>query len=174
MWIVERPRGKWSDPGVPHKGWQCVGTEELDDLAICEMCETAEIRFAHHMQHPDYPAELTVGCHCAEHMEGDYVGPSAREAQLRNTAGARERWLTRRWRTSSHGNEFLKTRDGFHVVVWENRDGTWGGKVTDLRFVQEITSKRRHASKDVVKTAAFAAMQRLRQRRENTALNVRY
>jgi hypothetical protein len=21
--MTERPRGKWSDPGVPHKGWTC-------------------------------------------------------------------------------------------------------------------------------------------------------
>jgi hypothetical protein len=143
-----------------------VGVEELDELDICQMCGSAEIRYAHHMSHPNYPTELIVGCHCAEHMEEDYVAPRAREARLRNATAAKQRWLSRNWRTSVKGNSFLKTRDGFHVVVWQTHDGSWGGKVTDLQFEQELTSKRRHQTPDAVKMAAFAAIQILKERRE--------
>ena len=171
--MQERLRGKWSDPGVPHRGWQCIGIEELDELSTCQMCESAEIRYAHHMQHPDYPTELAVGCQCAEYMEEDYAAPRAREAKLRSVAAARQRWLSRNWKTSRKGNSFLKTRDGFHVVVWQSHDGSWGGKVTDMHFEQEIISKRRHPSSDAVKMAAFAAIQALKERREKASLSPR-
>jgi hypothetical protein len=38
-WIA-RGFGKWSQRGVPHKGWTCIGVEDLgrEDRAICEMC----------------------------------------------------------------------------------------------------------------------------------------
>lgn len=99
--IVDEARaamhGKWVQPGVPHKGWTCV---DLDDLgvpdAVCEMCETQEIRYVHYMQHRDYPAVLGVGCVCAEYMEQDYEAPRQRERNLVNAARRRERWLKRR------------------------------------------------------------------------------
>ena len=74
-------RGKWSQTGVPHRGWACVGIEDLEEPAqFCEMCESVEIRYVHLMEHPDYPETLGVGCICAEHMEEDYVNPApARE-----------------------------------------------------------------------------------------------
>ncbi len=54
--------GKWSQLGVPHRGWTCVLVDDLGDLgSICEMCEVQEIRYVHHMQHPNYPDEL-AGC----------------------------------------------------------------------------------------------------------------
>jgi hypothetical protein len=133
------------------------------------MCESAQIRCAHHMRHPDYPLELIVGCLCAGHMEEDYAAPSAREAELRKTIAARSKWLSRKWRVSQRGNSFLKTRDGFHVVVWQNRDGTWGGKVSDRRFEREIGSKRRHESECQVKMAALAALQFLKAARGTSA-----
>ena len=71
------------------------------------------------------------------------------------------------------GNSFLKTRDGFHVVVWQNQDSTWGGRVTDMRFEQEILSKRRYDSEDKVKMAAFAAIQILKQVRDKGTLRGR-
>ena len=163
--MPERLRGKWSDPGVPHRGWRCIGVDELDELTNCQMCESAEIRFAHRMRHPDYPEELVVGCHCAEHMEEDYSAPREREQRLRSAASGRERWLTRNWKLSRKGNSFLTTRDGFHVVVWQVDGKTWAGKVTDLDFDQEVVSKRHYASEDEVKMAAFSAIQIFKERR---------
>ncbi len=76
-------RGKWSQPDVPHKGWTCVGIEDLETPAfICEMCESVEIRYIHFMEHSNFSEILGVGCVCAEHMEGDYVRPREREQRI--------------------------------------------------------------------------------------------
>jgi hypothetical protein len=91
--------GKWRRLGVPHRGWDCVGYEDLgpdeDDFVTCEMCEMAEIRHVHTMSHPDYPQALEVGCVCAENMSGDYVGPRRRERELRLRVKRRERQARR-------------------------------------------------------------------------------
>lgn len=71
-------RGKWSEAGVPKKGWTCVGVEDLEEPSqLCEMCDSAKIRYAHIMEHPDYPGSLQVGCVCAELMEEDYKRPGS-------------------------------------------------------------------------------------------------
>ena len=45
---VAARRGKWSQAGVPHKGWRCV---DVDDRAavdhVCQMCESQAVRFVH-------------------------------------------------------------------------------------------------------------------------------
>jgi hypothetical protein len=116
-------RGKWSQPGVPHKGWSC---DHIDDLgepsAICETCETQEIRYVHFMEHPNYPEVLECGCVCAGHMEEDPIGARRREQEFRNISLRRRRWLTREWRTSYKGNSFLNV-DGYNVVVFPAGNG---------------------------------------------------
>ena len=169
----KRPRGKWSDEGVPHKGWRCIDVERLDERAICQMCESAEIRYAHHMEHPSYTMELVVGCQCAENMEEDYTAPRVREARLRTAAASRRTWLSRHWRISNRGNSFLKTRDGFHVVVWQNHDASWGDKVTDHQVGQEITSKYRDESERAVQVATFDALQVMKSLRDKGTVNLR-
>jgi hypothetical protein len=48
--------GKWSQAGVPHRGWSCVGVEDLGaPEATCEMCETQKIRYVH-------PVRLLIHC----------------------------------------------------------------------------------------------------------------
>jgi len=88
-------RGKWSEAGIPHKGWGCVGVTDLgpgeDNHTTCEMCESAAIRYVHHMSHPEYPGILDVGCVCAGHMEGNYAAAVGRDRQMRNAAAARQR-----------------------------------------------------------------------------------
>ncbi len=60
---IASKRGKWSVPGIPHKGWHCVDIEDLGSpQETCEMCESMSIRYAHRMEHPDYPGSLLVGC----------------------------------------------------------------------------------------------------------------
>jgi hypothetical protein len=130
--------GKWSDPGVPHKGWECDDVEDLGEPnAICEMCEIQEIRYVHHMTHADYPEGLAVGCVCAENMSGDYVGPSFREKLLRDRARRRKSWSKRMWRqagyygddknrwylnTDKHRIEVMGASMGW-VIVIDNRRG---------------------------------------------------
>lgn len=63
---TSRATGKWSQPGVPHKGWTCLDIEDLGEpSATCEMCEAQEIRYVHHMEHPNYSGSLGCGCVCA-------------------------------------------------------------------------------------------------------------
>jgi hypothetical protein len=115
-------RGRWSQLGVPHKGWTCVAMEDVgDDLVICEMCGFAEVRYVHVMTHEAWSEELRVGYVCASHMEQDYVGVKEREARFHSYIGRRGRWLTRQWRRSSKGNEFLKCRWLQHCRLAEAR-----------------------------------------------------
>lgn len=111
-------RGKWSDAGVPHKGWTCVDIDDLEaPNEICQMCEDKEIRFVHYMSHPDYPHTLGVGCVCAEHMESDYVRPKERERRLRSLARRRKTWFDREWRENAKGNLTMRT-EGFFIRIF--------------------------------------------------------
>jgi hypothetical protein len=157
--------GKWDQPGVPHKGWICINVHDLGEpSAICEMCEVQEIRYVHTLEHPDYPTALEVGCVCAEHMEGDYVGPRRREATLKNAAARRARWLTRQWKMSAKGNPYLNV-DGINIVLFQLADGSWSGRITNRPTQASETSRRRYASLDEAKLAAFDGMVFLRKER---------
>jgi hypothetical protein len=150
--------GKWSQPGIPHKGWDCVGVEDLGSPdATCEMCETQAIRYVHSMHHPDYPAGLQVGCVCAEKMSGDYEGPQRREKALRSAAGRKKRWLSRAWKTSARGNTYLNT-DGFNVTIFRRSDGRFGGRIAERSTNRSITSQQPYATEDAAKLAAFDGM----------------
>jgi hypothetical protein len=116
--LVTHRRGKWSAPGVPHKGWHCVDIEDLGEpQATCEMCESQVIRYVHHMEHAAFEGVLAVGCVCAGHMEGDVSAARGREASMRSRASKRTRWLRRKWRTSAKGNPTIKA-DGYRVTVY--------------------------------------------------------
>jgi hypothetical protein len=127
---VERTdRGKWSQAGVPHRGWVCLDVIDLGEPeANCEMCESAVIRYVHQMHHDDYPDDLAVGCICAEHMSGDYVLPREREKVLRQRARRRQTWADRQWAVSRKGNSYLKT-DGYVLTVFPQGEG-WRISVT--------------------------------------------
>ena len=151
-------RGKWSKPGVPHKGWKCIGVEDLEEPSeICEMCETQEIRYVHYMQHEDYPETLGVGCVCAENMEADRKAPRKREASFRNSAQRRKRWLTRSWRRSKAGNSFLNV-DGMNIVVYQLYNGKWAARITDRHTDQSRPSRHSYGTEDEAKLAAFDGM----------------
>jgi hypothetical protein len=158
--LIAAGRGKWSKIGVPHKGWQCLDIEDLGEPDLeCEMCESQIIRYVHHMEHPNYPEALQVGCICAGHMEGDLTAARSREASMKSRAGKRRKWLTRAWRVSAKGNEWIKA-DGFRVVVYPRRDG-WAATVSseDNSFVQHST--RNYQTEQRAKLAAFDHITRL-------------
>jgi hypothetical protein len=126
--LVSQQRGKWSQPGVPHKGWICVDIEDLGSPSrVCEMCESQEIRYAHHMQHTDWPDVLICGCVCAGNMEEDLITARARDNSMRNRASRRSNWLSRQWKTSKKGNPWIKV-DGYRVTVYQRGKG-WGATV---------------------------------------------
>ncbi len=153
-----RQTGKWSQPGIPHKGWICVDIEDLGEpSAICEMCETQEIRYVHHMEHADFTQQLGCGCVCAGRMEENYEGAQRRELILRNASGRRRRWLSRSWRISGKGNPFLNV-DGYNIVVYPKSDSIWGFSVTNRETSDAIHSKRPLASEDAAKLRSFDAL----------------
>jgi len=154
-------RGKWSRAGVPHRGWSCVGIEDLEEPAqTCEMCESVEIRYVHFMEHPDYAETLGVGCICAEHMEEDYVTPRLREKKLRSRAQRRKSWAKREWKVSYKGNPYLNT-EGFNLTVFslsDRRGRYWGLQVTHRETSQSQRGRRRYPTEDAAKKAALDAL----------------
>jgi hypothetical protein len=149
--------GKWRELGVPHKGWQCIGIEDLEEPChLCPMCEVQIVRYVHTMFHPDYET-LDVGCICAGHMEEDLVGARLRETSFKQRLSRRMNWLRREWRTSYSGNEFINTHDGFNVVVFQNGE-TWGARFLHKQSGYVRFSQRPYASADAAKLAAFDAI----------------
>ncbi len=149
--------GKWSDPDVPHKGWSCVDVEDLGEpAATCEMCETQEIRYVHHMEHPDYRETLAVGCVCAEHMEQDYVGPRLREKQLRQRARWRQTWAERSWHRAANDYRYLNT-EGFHVAVFPS-SGAWMVRVVNRATEEQQRGRRRYATAGAAMDGALDAL----------------
>lgn len=144
---ITRGRGKWGQPGVPHRGWVCVGEydtfEEIGDgeLRTCEMCESSQIRFAHVMENDRYPDQLVCGCVCAGNMEQNLASAELRDETMRQKAGRRDRFPKRKgWKISAKGTPYIKV-DGFHLMVVQKKDGQyaigatppgqdiqWGGK----------------------------------------------
>ena len=146
--------GRWDQSGIPHRGWRCVdvvdvraGPRPEDEIgyATCEMCGKEKIRFVHTMEHGEHEP-LDVGCICAEKMSEDYVTPRRWEQKLRNRAARRSKWLTRRWRVSAKGNEYLNV-DGLNLVVFPKtgRPGSWsyriGGEFAREAFDTEDAAK---------------------------------
>lgn len=150
--------GKWSMPGVPHKGWTCIDIEDLGAPdAVCEMCERQDIRYVHAMEHPDYPETLHCGCICAGRMEENVERARRREASMKNSARRRAVWPNRKaWRRSRQGN--LAISDcGFHVTIFE-RDGGWHGLIQRPATGYKRFSRRIYASERAAQFAAFDAI----------------
>ena len=158
---VSRRWGKWSDPGVPHKGWSCVGTNDLGpdeaDWQTCEMCEAMSIRYVHAMTHPDYDGQLECGCVCAGNMEQDLTAARHREAEMKSSARRRLAFLRlKSWRMSQRRNPWIKYH-GWHVVIYP-RGGGYGGRIE--RNGRQQVAQRVYPSADAAKLAAFDAMAR--------------
>ena len=146
-------RGKWSQEGVPHKGWQFRSIEDLEDLVgTCEMCETQSIRYVHYMEHPDYGDVLGVGSVCAGHMEEDYMAAQERERQAKSKTNRRRNWLQAKWNESAKGNHYIN-RNGFNIVVYQ-RSGRWAYRIEE-RQTEQSWSELGFASEDDAKLAAF-------------------
>ena len=89
-------------------------------------------------------------------MEGVAAAAQAREGAFKNEGARRRNWLTRRWRTSAAGNDFIKT-DGFHVTVYRRGSG-WGARVTHTASGHSVPSRSAYTTSDAVKLAAFDKM----------------
>jgi hypothetical protein len=115
----------------PDLGWTCIDVEDLgadgsDYIpGVCEKCGNDVLRFLHTLEHPDWPEQMVVGCICASRMCEGYDG-RGRETELKNLAIRRSRWLTRNWRESRKGNEFLNLK-GYNLGVFPDsrHPGKW-------------------------------------------------
>lgn len=120
--------GKWRSDGVPHKGWAYNGCEDSGyPSMICEMCEKEKIRHIHYVSHKDYPAELLVGCVCAENLTADYFNPRAQEAALKRHRSRLKTFLVKGWKSGRNGS-FYRSWKGRRVVLAPRSDG-WVAKV---------------------------------------------
>lgn len=158
--LVTSRRGKWSQEGVPHKGWTCDDVEDLGapDL-VCEMCESQRIRYVHYMFHEEYPDQLKVGCVCAGHMEENLAAARSREDSMKSRAGKRKRWVSRRWKLSFKGNHWLEA-DGYRVTVYP-KDNGWGATIASVGGVYEKHSQRFYDSEHKAMLAAFDVISQL-------------
>lgn len=152
---VRRKLGKWSAPGVPHKGWACITTDDLgsDNMQTCEMCEASEIRYAHTMTHPDHQGPLVVGVVCAGHMEQDVRLARERERRVRNHSSRRERWPQSQWRVSRAGHEY-RDLGGYRCLVQHWPQG-WQLKVLSLSDGEWVNGRKRFATAEQAKLAGF-------------------
>ena len=159
--FVASQRGKWSQRGIPHRGWICVGIEDLREPRMqCEMCESQTIRYVHHMRHPEYAGTLAIGCICAGHMEGNLAAARGRETAMQSRAVKRKRWITRKWKVSTNGNPCIRA-DGFRVTVYRRGVG-WGAVVSaEDNSIEPKHSHRNYTSVDDARLAAFDEITRL-------------
>jgi hypothetical protein len=156
--------GKWKQPGVPHKGWTCIGMTDLGEpIETCEMCESQEIRYVHEMSHPEYPGYLGVGCVCAEHMEAVSTAARKREADFKSRWKRRAKWLTRRWHGAIRGDAQMLRSRGWEVHVFPFRTG-WSASVEFPSTYYRRPASRIYPTRDAAKLAAFDAIEILRER----------
>ena len=150
--------GKWTQPGVPHKGWICVDIEDLGSPDhVCQMCEVQDVRYVHVMKHAGYAETLRVGCNCAGHMEGDSARARDREAGFKVSCGRRARWLSREWRRSRAGNQYLNI-DGFNIIVFRVGGG-WSARLSPREGEDGESHKLpTFATEELVKLASFGAL----------------
>ena len=122
---------RWDRPGVPHKGWHLIRTDDIGEAEhTCEMCGQVEIRYVHEIRHPAHHP-LLVGCVCAERLTGDVESPKAAERRLKNLARRRKKWVDEPWRVSRAGNEYRIVHgisigvnpSRFHLGRWNWRIG---------------------------------------------------
>jgi hypothetical protein len=160
---IAEHRGKWSQEGVPHTGWVCIDIEDLGrPAAVCEMCESQEIRYVHYMQHKDYPSILKAGCVCAGHMENNPLRAKQRDDFMRSRAEKRKRWLTHRgWKISKKGNEWIEATG--YIVVMKCQDSCWRAliKRESPQTPFEQWSRRKYTSKNEAKLAAFDSLTKI-------------
>ncbi len=166
--IPANARGKWSQAGVPHRGWNCIATrdlrEEFEDYLTCEMCETQTIRFVHTMEHPDYPTTLDCGCDCAGYMEGSRKRAKVRDADMRRRANRRQKFPERKgWKVSAKGNSHIKV-DGYHCIVARRPNGFSVG-ITPPRAERPTWGRKTYRSLKEAQEGCFDAIDHMRSNR---------
>lgn len=136
--IGRTDHGKWSCPGVPHKGWyyefgqprvhdrqdryadwvpEDGSIEELrkEDEITCEMCEFQTIRFVHRLVHEDYPeGVLQVGVICAGNMTQDPAAAFDADQNARKRTARHKRAYVRAIKEAKEAEE-----ERLAQIAWE-------------------------------------------------------
>ena len=113
---------------APIAGWACGGITDVreDDsdapLALCELCGCSQVRFVHHMMHPDYPSALDVGCMCAGIMEGDELAAIERERLARNRASRKRNFVLHGWERITP-NTYMRIYKNYSVRISYEANG---------------------------------------------------
>lgn len=154
---------RWDRPGIPHKGWRCVGLEDLNpnndpadevEYAQCQMCGREQIRYVHIMKHNETGQELSVGTICAEKMSEDYVGPKKREREIINRMRRQKTFMNRTWRISKAGYPYIINKGRRLGVCLDKKTGKFigycGGGFDAPRFGSKLCQ-----SVDEAKLAVF-------------------
>lgn len=126
----------WDKLGIPHKGWEYVGVEDLGENVYsgesipyerCEMCGRERIRYVHILRHPEYDGELRVGCVCASKMIDDYVAPRERERNLVNRVNRKGSFMKRNWRYKSDTGNYCLRYKGENITIMRSKyNSGWG------------------------------------------------
>lgn len=165
---ISQGRGKWSQAGVPHKGWVCVNEYDTfeergeGEFETCGMCEIAQVRFVHVMENDRYEGSLSCGCVCAGHMAEDLEAAETRDNQMRSKAGRRDHFPKRKaWRTSAQGTPYIKV-DGYHMMVVSKRDGSYAVGASRPGSNNTVWGQRRYPNVEAAQKGCFDAWQHLR------------
>ncbi|AYD02174.1 hypothetical protein [Neorhizobium sp. NCHU2750] len=167
-------RGKWSEAGVPKKGWECINVEDLGEPAKrCEMCEAVEIRYVHYMVNTRYDGQLACGVVCAGHMEEDLAGAEVRDKSMRSDAAKRKRFPTlKSWGLSQKQNPTLK-KGPFTITVFQ-RGKYWRAVVNTRGVDKPLYTRDVFSTKEEAQRAAFdtliVAEQRAKKNRRTAPL----
>ncbi|MER9459660.1 hypothetical protein NKI80_07120 [Mesorhizobium sp. M0387] len=135
-----------------------MNVEDLGEpQMICEMCDSAEIRFVHFMQNDRYPGTLACGAICAGHMESDLLRAEKRDKKMRSDASRRQRFPTRAgWRVNEKGNHLIKT-NGYRVTVFK-KGLAWGAVVSRPPIATPYFTREKFSNVTAAKMAAFDTM----------------
>lgn len=127
---------RWDKAGIPHKGWQHIGIEDLGEGIFsrenipyeqCEMCGNEKIRYVHILKHPDYPYEIRVGCDCAEKLIEGYVDLRQKERNIRSRSSRKATFLKRQWTQSwQSGNYVLRYKNEYITIMNSNYGDGFG------------------------------------------------
>ena len=144
--------------------WRPVRAADLrlvgQEPGTCDRCGRHDLRFLHTIVHLD-GGQLQVGSECARRLCSDY-SPKFEEAKMRSLWARRTRWLTRKWRLSTKGNEYLRfphERKKVVVTIFPDACKPWlWGYFTVVGRGQRHFSPEKFTSSDAAKMAAFDSL----------------
>ena len=160
MLLDHRSDNKPLTPEHVQSLWRPVRAADLrlvgQEPGTCDRCGRHDLRFLHTIVHLD-GGQLQVGSECARRLCSDY-SPKLEEAKMRSLWDRRARWLTRKWRLSKKGNEyitFVHERMKVHVTIFSYAYRPWLWSYLVVVGREEHFSPEKFASSDVAKLAAF-------------------